>query len=79
MQSLTGLNSVFLLDQMLNQGSRTQSAQLFTYSQRDKYWIHTFLNGIRTMWNAISLVQDLNFCAVSITYDNKYYTTVIFS
>ena len=25
-------------------------------------WIHTFPKGIRAMWNAISLVQDLNSC-----------------
>ena len=27
------------------------------------------------MWNAISLVQDLNFVTVSISYDDNYYTT----
>ena len=25
-------------------------------------WIHTFPKGINAMWNAISLVQDLNSC-----------------
>ena len=37
-----------------------QSLLLFTHSWRDNYWIHTFPKGISAMWNAISLVQDLN-------------------
>ena len=27
------------------------------------------------MWNAISLVQDLNLFCMSISYDNNHYTT----
>ena len=27
------------------------------------------------MWNALSLVQDLNSCCVSISYDDNDYTT----
>ena len=37
-----------------------QSSLLFTHSWRENNWIHTFTKGISTMWNAISLVQDLN-------------------
>ena len=29
---------------------------------KENNWIHTFPKGIRAMWNAISLVQDLNSC-----------------
>ena len=29
---------------------------------RENNWIHTFPKGISAMWNAISLVQDLNSC-----------------
>ena len=34
----------------------------FTHSWRENNWIHTFPKGISAMWNAISLVQDLNSC-----------------
>ena len=34
----------------------------FTHSWRENDWIHTFPKGISAMWNAISLVQDLNSC-----------------
>ena len=52
---------VFLLqDKLPHQGWRTQSAQLFTHSWRENNWIHTFPKGINAMWNAISLVQNLN-------------------
>ena len=33
---------------------------LFTHSWRENNWIHTFPKGISAMWNAITLVQDLN-------------------
>ena len=39
-----------------------QSALLFTHSWRENNWIHTFPVGISAMWNATSLVQDLNSC-----------------
>ena len=52
---------VFLfLDLLPHQGWRTQSVLLFTHSWRENHWIHTFPKGISSMWNAISLVQDLN-------------------
>ena len=34
----------------------------FTHSWRENNWIHTFPKGISSIWNAISLVQDLNLC-----------------
>ena len=37
-------------------------ALLFTHSWRENNWIHTFPKDISAMWNAISLVQDLNSC-----------------
>ena len=49
-----------LLDELLHQGWRTQSALLFTHNWRENNWIHTFPKGISVMWNAIGLVQDLN-------------------
>ena len=58
LQSLTGLN--FPSPWLPNQGWRTQSVLLFTHSWRENNWIHTFPKGINAMWNAISLVQDLN-------------------
>ena len=61
-RSLTGFDfRVFLLlDKLPHQGWRTQSALLFTHSWRENIWIHTFPKDISAMWNAISLVQDLN-------------------
>ena len=41
---------------------KNQSALLFTHSWRENNWIHTFPKGISAMWNAISLVLDLNSC-----------------
>ena len=63
-RGLTGLNSEFflLLDQLPRQGWRNQSVLLFTHSWRENNRIHTFPKGISAMWNAISLVQDLNSC-----------------
>ena len=34
----------------------------FTHCWGENNWIHTFPKGISAMWNAISLVQDLNSC-----------------
>ena len=51
-----------LLDLLPHQGWSTQSVLLFTHSWRESNWIHTFPKGISAMWNAISLVQDLNSC-----------------
>ena len=53
-RSLTGLNTEFSF-------SYTSClSNLFTHSWRENNWIHTFPKGISAMWNAISLVQDLN-------------------
>ena len=41
---------------------RIKSVLLFTHIWRENNWIYTFLKGISAMWNAISLVQDLNSC-----------------
>ena len=49
-----------LLDSLPHQGWRTKSALLFTHSWKENNWIHTFPKGISAMWNAISLVRDLN-------------------
>ena len=51
-----------LLDLLPHQGWRTQSVLLFTHSWMENNWIHTFPKGISAMWNAISLVQNLNSC-----------------
>ena len=58
-RSLTDLN---FLDQLPHQGWGPQSVLLFTHSWRENNWIHTFPKGISAMWNAISLIQDLNSC-----------------
>ena len=52
------VRAFLLLDQLPYQGQRVQSVLLFTYSWRETSWVHIFPEGI--MWNAISLVQDLN-------------------
>ena len=54
-RSLTGLNSEF----SFSKARRTQSALLFTHSWRENNWIPKDISAI---WNAISLVQDLNTC-----------------
>ena len=41
---------------------KNQSVLLFTHSWRENNWIHTFPKGISAMWNAISVVLDLNSC-----------------
>ena len=41
-------------------GERAQSTQLFIHSWGENSWIHTFRKFIRAMWNANSLVQNLN-------------------
>ena len=61
-RSLTGLNSEFSFSytSCLTKAEE-QSALLFTHSWRENNRIHTFPKGISSaMWNAISLVQDLN-------------------
>ena len=50
----------FLQGRLPKKGWRDQSALLFIHCWREDYWIHTFPKGISTMWNANSLVQDLN-------------------
>ena len=48
----------FLLNQLQYQSWRTLSALLFTWSRREKNWIHMFHT---TKWNNInSLIQELN-------------------
>ena len=56
----TGLIRVFLLDWFPYPGWRARSALLFIPSWRENNWIHSFPEGISTMWNANSLVQFLN-------------------
>ena len=51
-----------LLDLLPHQGWRTQSVLLITHNWRENNWIHTFPKGISAIWNAISLVEDLNSC-----------------
>ena len=59
--SLTGLN--FPSPRLVaSSRPKNQSALLFTHSWRENNWIHTFPKGLSAMWNAISLVQDLNSC-----------------
>ena len=62
--SLTGLNSEFSFSytSCFSKAEELQSALLFTHSWRENNWIHTFPKSISAMWNAISLVQDLNSC-----------------
>ena len=43
---------------LLERYNKVQSAYYFTKSENS--WIHIFPKGISTMWNAYSLVQDLN-------------------
>ena len=50
------------LDWLSNQGERSQCVLLFAYTWRENSWIHTFPKGISAMWNATSLVEDLNSC-----------------
>ena len=51
-----------LLDQLPNEVWRGQSTLLFTHSWRENDYIHTISKVISAMWNANSLVQDLNSC-----------------
>ena len=55
-RGLTGLNLEF----SFSQTDRLIKAEEHCLEGDD--WIHTFLKGISTMWNAVSLVQDLNSC-----------------
>ena len=58
-QSLTGLNSEFLLlvDRLPYRGLRNQFVLQFFHSSMQNSWMH---KGINAMWNANSFVQDLN-------------------
>ena len=46
----------------LTKAEETSQSYYFFHSCRENNWIHTFPKGISAMWNAISLVQDLNSC-----------------
>ena len=63
-RSLTCLKSefFFILEELPNQGWRTQSSLLFTHSWKENHWINTFPKGITAIWNANSIIQDLNSC-----------------
>ena len=58
-RSLTGLNSE---TSCLTKAEEPSLSYYFTHSWRENNRIHTFPKGISAMWNAISLVQDLNSC-----------------
>ena len=63
-RSLTGLNSAFSFSSTscFTKAEEPSLLLLFTRSWRENNWIHTFPKGISAMWNAISLVEDLNSC-----------------
>ena len=63
-RSLTGLSLVFSFSKTgcLTKNNETKSVLLFTHNWMGNNWIHTSPKGICAMWNAISLVQNLNFC-----------------
>ena len=52
--SSTGLNYEFSFSE------EPSLPYYYTHSWRENNWIHTFPKGISAMWNAISLVQELN-------------------
>ena len=61
---LTGFNSEFSFSQTscLTKAEEHSLSYYLPHSWRENNWIHTFPKGISAMWNAISLVQDLNSC-----------------
>ena len=61
-QSITGLSSEFSfsLTSCLTKAEELSLPNYFPW--RENNWIHTFPKGISAMWNAISLIQDLNSC-----------------
>ena len=63
-RSLTGLNSEFSFSytSCLTKAEEPSLPFYFNHIWRENNWIHTFPKGISAMWNAISLVQDLNSC-----------------
>ena len=63
-RSLIGLNSEFSFSKTsrLTKAEEPSLPYYFTHIWKENNWIHTFPKGIRAMWNAISLVQDLNSC-----------------
>ena len=50
---------LFQLDRLSYKDERAQSTLIFTYSQRENIWIHSFSNQISAIWNANSIVKDL--------------------
>ena len=78
-RSLTGLNSEFSsLWLVAKPMLKKESVLLFTLSWRENNWIHTFPESIRAMWNAISLVLDLNSCHLNyVTVCKKMIITMI--
>ena len=61
---LTGLNSEFSFSKtsFLTKAEEPSLPYYFTHCWKENNWIHTFPKGISAMWNAMSLVQDLNSC-----------------
>ena len=50
---------IYLLDQLLYQSKRVQSALEFTHNRKNR-WNYAFLMGITIKWNANNVFQDLN-------------------
>ena len=78
-RSLTGLNSEFSLsyNNYPPQAEKPSLPYYLPIARGRINWIQTFPKGISAMWNTISLIQDLNSCPVSISYDDNHYTTGI--
>ena len=72
-QSLTGLNSVFLFSYTSCHSKFTELSLPYYLSMVGGRIIGCipFPKGISTMWNANSLVEDLNSVAMSISYDGN--------
>ena len=56
------IHGLFKAKTIPSKAEELSPALLFTHSWRENNWIHKFPKGIRAMWNAISLVKDLNSC-----------------
>ena len=63
-RSLTGLNSEFSFSETscLTKAEEPSLSYYLPIAGGENNWIHTFPKGINDIWNAISLVQDLNSC-----------------
>ena len=69
------LRVFFFQDWLPYQDQNTQYTLLFTHTLKENGWMHTFLTSMSTMWNANSLIQDLNLGRCIHFYNNNYYTT----